>query len=147
MAEDKAVQPKLLLFTYGTLGVVTQIEFPEKFRGNDGGEVKVERSCEGALHLRPGTVFLTESEKAYLDKQHPGVARHLLFVAEHESTEAKTARLAAASAAVHNAPPPSNTPPSSGGPPDAGGSGGGEASETSPKPKTGKGSKGSGSGE
>jgi hypothetical protein len=146
MAEETAAKaaPKLLLFHYAILGAVIQVDFPPKFRNNEGGFTEIERSCEGSVHFRPNsTVMLTESEKAYLDKQEPDVARRLLFVAVHESVEQKTERMRAASAAVHvtSTQPLTSTASGSG----ALGSSS-ESSEEDPKPSgpKGKGSKSGG---
>ena len=128
MAEEKAEKsaPKLLIFNYAGLGVLCQLEFPETVpvpRGQKS-ETPFTRSCEGAIHLRPGsTVMLTEQEHELIKARNPDVAKHLHFVAVNESREDKVERMKQESAAVHNAPPP--------GPPPGSASSGAAASEGS----------------
>jgi hypothetical protein len=66
----------------------TQVDVVVK--GKDA--VKPKRSCEGALHLRPGTVFLTKEEMEYLKKTRPEVHKRLQFVAltKEERAEIQT---------------------------------------------------------
>ncbi len=90
-----------------------------------GGEPrKFERSCEGALHVRPGSsVEITADELAHLRDKHPKLSASVRVLASDED-------LAASRAAVTEAPPapaPTDAPPTDG---DADeGSGGGESDE------------------
>jgi hypothetical protein len=145
MSEEMAAKsaPKLLLFTYGALGVLMQVEIPEFAsvpKGQEKPKKPLERSRDGSLHFRPAsTILLTEDEHEYVKQNAPEVAKHLLFVAVHESHEAKLERLKAESAKAHNKPSPSPTivtTSASGGALEIGASS--EVFEEAPKKKSGK---------
>lgn len=64
-----------------------QIEFPEYTldkRGRPLLDAKKqpvpfgERSCKGALHLKPGTKTITEAELAFIKKEYPGMRLHVI---------------------------------------------------------------------
>ncbi len=55
----------------------TQVDVVVK--GKDA--VKPKRSCEGAIHLRPGTVFLTKDEMDFLKKARPEIHARLQLIA------------------------------------------------------------------
>lgn len=88
---------------------------------------KFERSCEGALHVRPGgTAEITADELAHLREKHPKVAAAVRILATDEQL--------ATSRAAATEPPPAPAPTE---PPDEGdsGSGGGDDEPTDESPK------------
>lgn len=92
---------------------VTIEDFPEKVdveEKNGRGEAAVtqrdfERSCKGALYLRPGVKVVTADELAHLAKVAPQLHRQLRVVALSEKERAEVKGEPAAPA-----PPPTTTP-------------------------------------
>jgi len=66
-----------------------------KFQGRlpecvEGFAEDAERSCEGALHLRPGqTAELTDDEYAHLKAQRPEVAKDVVLLREWKAPAKK----------------------------------------------------------
>jgi len=82
---------------------------PRQFEGFPADE-SFKRSCEGALHFRPGaTATLTPDELAHIQKEAPDLARHLLVIKRDDAPETKVVDLAQESKPAE--PPPPETSP------------------------------------
>lgn len=103
-------------------------DFPAKVDVEGGEPRDFKRSCEGALHIRPGaSTTLTADELEHLRKSHPAIFAATRVLATDE-------QLNASRAAPTELPPPPQVP-------DLGsdeGSGGGDADEEAKPKKSGK---------
>lgn len=81
----------------------TQIEFTARKKGAAKEVKEIKRSVEGALHLRPGVVFLTKDEMEFLKQHRPDVHGRLQFVA---LTQAEREEIQASESAPTPAPAP-----------------------------------------
>jgi hypothetical protein len=63
----------------------TQVEgFPDKV-----GEKKFQRSCKGALHIRPGsTRVITADELGFIRKHYPKLSRSIIVIASDDAIKA-----------------------------------------------------------
>jgi len=116
------------LVQYVVTALQCQVEdFPALVPVEGAEPRKFERSCEGALHVRPGgSAEITADELAHLREKHPRVAAAVRVLASDEEL--------AASRAAATEPPPAPAPTE---PPDEGdeGSGGGDDAPDAPKGK------------
>lgn len=94
----------------------TQVEFTARKKGAAKEVKALKRSVEGALHLRPGPVFLTRDEMEHLKTHRPEIHSRLQFIAltEDERAEIKAAEPAPAPAPVVSSPAPEEGLPASG---------------------------------
>jgi len=69
----------------------TQVEFTARKKGAAKEVKALKRSVEGALHLRPGPVYLTRDEMEHLKAHRPEIHSRLQFIAltEDEREEIK----------------------------------------------------------
>lgn len=67
-----------------------QIEFPaNKGMGPDKKPIELKRSCEGALHLKPGTTLdITDDELAHLKKNEPETFKVIRVLAKSPAVKA-----------------------------------------------------------
>lgn len=122
----------MLFVQFVVTALACQVEdFPETVAVEGGEPRKFERSCEGALHVRPGaSVEITADELAHLREKHEKLYNACRVLA----TEAQ---LEASRAAPTEPPPATESDPPSGG---EGEGGGGETPSETPdaKKKSGK---------
>ena len=111
-------------------------DFPETVAVEGGEPRKFERSCEGAMHVRPGaSVEITADELAHLKENHPSIFNSFRILATDEQLDASRA-------APTEPPPAAVLPPDEGADVDEGSkdSGGAETPSETPdaKKKSGK---------
>ncbi|MGD9749391.1 MAG: hypothetical protein AB7W59_00185 [Acidimicrobiia bacterium] len=80
----------------------------------EGFPADCERSVKGSLHVKPGTLLVTEGELEHLRKHHKDVARRLRVVGPVKEPAAP-APSAAPAAITEPEPTPEPTPKASGG--------------------------------
>ena len=78
-----------------------QVDVPDEI-----GTVSLERSRKGALHMRPGTMQVTEDELAWLQAQHKSLARHYRVLDSPPSPPPKLATGSAPKGSVKTEPTP-----------------------------------------
>lgn len=81
---------------------VAQVEIPDT-----AGERRLERSCKGAVHLRPGIKMVTNDELAVIEKVLPKVFRRLRVVSETDKEKGKEKAEPSAPPVSESASPPS----------------------------------------
>lgn len=103
-------------------------DFPEKLDVEGSEPRDFKRSCEGALHIRPGaSTTVTADELEHLRKNHPSVFAATRILVSDEQLEPKVAPT--------ELPPPPKTPDDIG---SDEGTGGGDADEDAKPKKSGK---------
>lgn len=101
-------------------------DFPAKVDVEGGEPRDFKRSCEGALHIRPGaSAEITADELEHLRKAHPSVFAATRILVSEEQLEASRA-------APTELPPPPEVPDLGS---DEGAGGGDEAADEGTKPK------------
>lgn len=109
-------------------------DFPAKVDVEGGEPRDFKRSCEGALHIRPGaSAEVTADELEHLRKNHPSVFAATRILVSDEQLEASRA-------APTEQPPPPEVPevPNLGSDEGSGGGSSDESDEADSKPKRGK---------
>lgn len=89
-----------------------QVELMARKKGAAKEVKALTRSVEGALHLRPGPVFLTRDEMEFLKTHRPEIHSRLQFIAltEAERTEIQAPAPPPAPADVVSDPAPEEAP-------------------------------------